>query len=143
MRHIPDCHQRPVTGNIGSTRVNAYDELKAGRAGPRAELRWPPSLPPAGYLGLAAERGWNIGFVLDTHIDRALFTGDSLFLSGVGRPDLSVEPEESRRRAHLLFGSLQHVRSLPADLLLLPGHTSQPIPFDRVPIAAPNRGAIG
>ena len=29
--------------------------------------------------------------------DRALFTGDTLFLAGVGRPDLEAAPEESRR----------------------------------------------
>jgi len=267
----------------GSRHVDAYEELKAGRAGPLAELRLPPgtpvvtvcnlgrmaavaaeklesqgnevlvlqggmqawslawntaevtvnsentrvlqvrrtgkgclsyviasagvaavidpSLPPEIYLGLAEEHGWRLASVLDTHIHadhlsraralaersgaklllpqqnrvrypytpvqdrdaisigsaqltairtpghtlestsyllnhRALFSGDTLFLSGVGRPDLSAEPEEARRRAHLLFGSLLNLRALGADVLLLPGHTSQPIPFDRVPIAA-------
>lgn len=161
-----------------------------------------PSLPPEVYLGLAEEHGWRIASVFDTHIhadhlsraralaeqsgatlllpqqnrvryphtpvqdgqvisigsaqviairtpghtlestsyllnDGALFTGDTLFLSGVGRPDLSAEPDEARRRAHLLFGSLVHLRALRADVLLLPGHTGQPIPFDRVPLAAP------
>lgn len=268
----------------GSTHVNAYNELKAGRPGPLAELRLPPgipvvtvcnlgrmaavaaenlgnrgndvfvlqggmqawslawntaevtvnsesarilqvrrtgkgclsyviasagvaavidpSLPPEVYIGLARERGWRIASVLDTHIhadhlsraraladqsaarlllpqqnrvhyaytpiqDRdvisigsaqlvaihtpghtleatsyllnngALFTGDTLFLAGVGRPDLSAEPEEARRRAHLLFGSLVQLRALRADVLLLPGHTGQPIAFDHVPLTAP------
>jgi len=268
----------------GSSHVNAYDELKAGRPGPLAELKLPPgipvvtvcnlgrmaavaaeklesrgnevfflqggmqawslawntaevtvnsesvrvlqvrrtgkgclsymiastgvaavldpSLPPAVYLGLAEERNWRVAFVLDTHLhadhlsraralaeqagatlllpqqnrvryaftpvqdgdvisiggaqlvailtpghtlestsyllnDGALFTGDTLFLSGVGRPDLSAEPEEARRRARLLFQSLLHLRSLRAGVLLLPGHTNQPIPFDGAPLAAP------
>jgi glyoxylase-like metal-dependent hydrolase (beta-lactamase superfamily II)/rhodanese-related sulfurtransferase len=268
----------------GSSHVNAYDELKAGRPGPLAELKLPPgipvvtvcnlgrmaavaaeklgsrgndvfvlqggmqawslawntaevtvnsedvlvlqvrrtgkgclsyviasagvaavidpSLPPEVYLGLARERGWRIASVLDTHIhadhlsraraladqsgatlllpqqnrvhyaytpvqdrdvisigsaqlvaihtpghtleatsyllnDAAMFTGDTLFLEGVGRPDLSAEPEEARRRAHLLFGSILRLRALRPDVVLLPGHTSHPIPFDRVPLAAP------
>ena len=36
--------------------------------------------------------------------DRALFTGDTLFLAGVGRPDLEAAPEESRARAGALYG---------------------------------------
>lgn len=67
----------------------------------------------------------------------ALFTGDTLFLAGVGRPDLSAEPEEAGRRARLLFGSLQHLRAARTDALVLPGHTSQQVPFDGVPLAAP------
>lgn len=230
----------------GSSHVNAYDELKAGRPGPLAELRLPPgipvvtvcnlgrmaavaagklgsrgnevfflrggmqawslawntaevtvnsesvrvlqvrrtgkgclsyvigtagvaavidpSLPPEVYVGLAEEHGWRIASVFDTHIhadhlsraralaehsgatlllpqpdrvryahtpvqdghvislgsaqvmairtpghtlestsyllnDAALFTGDTLFLSEVGHPDLSAEPEEAQRIA--------------------------------------------
>src|SRR5882724_2027556 len=274
----------------GSSHVNAYDDLKAGRPGPLAELKLPPgtpvvtvcnlgrmaavaaeklesrgneifvlqggmqawslawniaevpiksegvvvlqvrrtgkgclsyviasagvaavidpSLPPEVYIGLARERGWRIASVLDTHIhadhlsraraladqsgatlllpqqnrvhyayrpvqdrdvisiwraeliaihtpghtleitsyllnDEALFSGDTLFLTGVGRPDLSAEPEEARRRARLLFGSLQHLRSVRDDALLLPGHTSQPVPFDGAPLATPIGSVFG
>jgi glyoxylase-like metal-dependent hydrolase (beta-lactamase superfamily II) len=69
--------------------------------------------------------------------DRYLFTGDTLFLSGVGRPDLHADPEEARQRAHLLFASLMRLRGLQSDVLLLPCHASQPIPFDRVALAEP------
>ena len=161
-----------------------------------------PSLPPEVYIGLAQEGGWRIHSVLDTHIhadhlsrakvlaeqsgaalllpaqdrvhyaytpvgdgdviplgtaylqairtpghtlestcyllnDRYLFTGDTLFLSGVGRPDLHADPAEARPRAHLLFASLLRLRTLPSDTLLLPGHASQPIAFDRVALAEP------
>jgi glyoxylase-like metal-dependent hydrolase (beta-lactamase superfamily II) len=75
--------------------------------------------------------------------DEALFTGDTLFLAGVGRPDLSAQPEEARRRAHLLFESLQRLRRVPENVVLLPGHTSQPVPFDRVPLAAPVEAVFG
>jgi rhodanese-related sulfurtransferase len=38
------------------------------------------------------------------HLDRqALFTGDTLFLQGVGRPDLHASAEEARAHAHLLY----------------------------------------
>ncbi|GAB4579518.1 MAG: rhodanese-like domain-containing protein [Anaerolineales bacterium] len=67
---------------------------------------------------------------------QALFSGDTLFLQGVGRPDLHVNSEESRTRAHLLYQSLQRIGALPEDALLLPGHTSTPIPFDQKPLTA-------
>ena len=38
---------------------------------------------------------------------RALFTGDTLFLAGVGRPDLEASPEQARERARLLHASLR------------------------------------
>jgi len=69
--------------------------------------------------------------------DDALFTGDTLFLAGVGRPDLNAEPEEAQRRARLLFGSLRRLRAVRGDVVLLPGHASQPIAFDNVPLVAP------
>jgi glyoxylase-like metal-dependent hydrolase (beta-lactamase superfamily II)/rhodanese-related sulfurtransferase len=75
--------------------------------------------------------------------DETLFTGDTLFLAGVGRPDLSAELEEARRRARLLFGSLQHLRAVRTGVLVLPGHTSQPVPFDGVPLAAPIGSVFG
>ncbi|MEW5957460.1 MAG: MBL fold metallo-hydrolase [Chloroflexota bacterium] len=66
--------------------------------------------------------------------DRALFTGDTLFLAAVGRPDLEAAAEEVRRRAQLLYHSLQRLLTLPPETLILPGHTSEPIPFDGKPV---------
>ncbi len=66
---------------------------------------------------------------------RALITGDTLFLTGVGRPDLEASAEEARGRARALFSSLQRILSLPPDTIILPGHTSAPPPFDGVPLA--------
>jgi len=158
------------------------------------------SVDPAVYLRLAAERGWTIRYVLDTHVhadhlsrsralaeavgaalllpaqnrvafaftpvkdaqtlefgrsritvmsapghtmesacfyldEKALFTGDTLFISGVGRPDLQASPEEARERARVLYRSLRRLLELPADRLVLPGHASEPPAFDRKPIA--------
>ncbi len=158
------------------------------------------SVDPAVYLRLAADRGWTIRYVLDTHVHadhlsrskalaeaagatllipaqnrvafsfrpakdgqtiefgnsritvmsspghtmesasyyldgQALFTGDTLFVSGVGRPDLKASPDETRKRARVLYRSLQHLLELPADTSVFPGHASEPPAFDRKPIA--------
>ena len=158
------------------------------------------ALDPEVYTGLAAERGWTIAHVLDTHVyadhlsrsrvlseltgatlylpmqdrvsfpfepvhdgdeiaigsarlialrtpghtmeattylldGRALFTGDTLFLAAVGRPDLEASVDEARARARLLYRSLKNLMNLPGDTVVLPGHTSAPIAFDGEPIA--------
>jgi glyoxylase-like metal-dependent hydrolase (beta-lactamase superfamily II) len=160
------------------------------------------SLAPTVYLDLAAEQGWAITHVLDTHIhadhvsrgralaeasggayyapandrstaaytplaggdeimfgfshlatiaapghtpesavylldNRALFTGDTLFLAGVGRPDLEADLAGARKRARWLWRSLQGIGALPGETLILPGHTSEPIPFDEQLIGSP------
>lgn len=72
-------------------------------------------------------------YLLDAAV---LFTGDTLFLSGVGRPDLEAIASEARRRAQLLHGSLARLSALPERVLVLPGHTSEPAPFDERPLVA-------
>jgi glyoxylase-like metal-dependent hydrolase (beta-lactamase superfamily II) len=67
---------------------------------------------------------------------KALFTGDTLFLAGVGRPDLEASPEQARARARLLHASLMRLTALPPGTIILPGHTSEPAPFDNRPITA-------
>lgn len=73
-------------------------------------------------------------YVLD---GAALITGDTLFLAGVGRPDLHADPAEARRKARALHGSLQRLLALPPATLVLPGHASEPVAFDGVALAAP------
>ena len=68
---------------------------------------------------------------------RALFTGDTLFLSAVGRPDLDATPEASREKARDLYRSLRRLLDLEPEALVLPGHTSEPVAFDGEPISAP------
>ncbi len=159
------------------------------------------SLDPQVYLDLAAQHGWQITSVLETHIHadhlsrsrqlaegsgarlmlpdqqrvtfpftaihdgetlatettqltalrtpghtpestcyllegQMLFTGDTLFPTGVGRPDLDARPEEAQARARALYHSLHKLLALPAETLALAGHTSAPTPFDDVPIMA-------
>jgi glyoxylase-like metal-dependent hydrolase (beta-lactamase superfamily II)/rhodanese-related sulfurtransferase len=64
----------------------------------------------------------------------AIFSGDTLFLAGVGRPDLGASPEEARARAHALYASLQRLLALPPTTMVLPGHTNAPVAFDRRPL---------
>jgi glyoxylase-like metal-dependent hydrolase (beta-lactamase superfamily II)/rhodanese-related sulfurtransferase len=159
------------------------------------------SLPTQVYRGLAAQRGFRIRYVLDTHVhadhlsrslslaqeagatlllppqDRvrfpfrpiaqgdtlilgaarltalaspghtlestsylvngaALFTGDTLFLSGVGRPDLHAVAGEAQERARRLYHTLKQLLALGPETLVLPGHASEPVAFDGVPLAA-------
>jgi glyoxylase-like metal-dependent hydrolase (beta-lactamase superfamily II)/rhodanese-related sulfurtransferase len=64
-----------------------------------------------------------------------LFTGDTLFLEAVGRPDLEATPDEARTRARSLHRSLERLLELASETAILPAHTSAPVAFDRQPIA--------
>jgi glyoxylase-like metal-dependent hydrolase (beta-lactamase superfamily II) len=66
----------------------------------------------------------------------AVFTGDTLFTDGVGRPDLHAGPEAARQRAGTLFLSLAHLQRLQPEIVVLPAHASEPIAFDGQPVAA-------
>ena len=67
----------------------------------------------------------------------AAFTGDTLFLAGVGRPDLEGGGrEEATVRARQLHESIRRLLELPASALILPGHVSEPIRFDGLLLAA-------
>lgn len=68
--------------------------------------------------------------------DEALITGDTLFLDAVGRPDLDGDREKSQKKSRQLYRSLERLADLPAELRVLPGHASRPVPFDREPVAA-------
>lgn len=68
--------------------------------------------------------------------DQVVITGDTLFTDGVGRPDLKAGPEESRKKARLLYRSLKKLLSLPEKVGILPAHTGKPVDFDGKMIAA-------
>lgn len=59
-----------------------------------------------------------------------IITGDTLFVDGVGRPDLKADAEQAKKRASILYDSLQKLMRLHKESVVLPGHISQPIPFD-------------
>ena len=69
--------------------------------------------------------------------ETAVFTGDTLFTNGVGRPDLHADPESARQRARALFMSLTRLRQLQPEMVVLPAHASDPIAFDGRAVAAP------
>jgi glyoxylase-like metal-dependent hydrolase (beta-lactamase superfamily II)/rhodanese-related sulfurtransferase len=71
--------------------------------------------------------------------DAAVCSGDTLFLNTVGRPDLAAaEAAEPGQRAGALYHSLhERLLRLPDHVMVLPGHSSQALPFDGVPYAAP------
>ncbi len=57
--------------------------------------------------------------------DQALFTGDTIFLNEVGRPDLAVKTNlSSKDLAGMLFDSIQKVKKLDNNLRIYPGHGS-------------------
>ncbi|MEJ7647081.1 MAG: MBL fold metallo-hydrolase [Chryseolinea sp.] len=71
-------------------------------------------------------------FKLDNN---AIFTGDTLFIDGIGRPDLKADKEEGIEKARALYKSLNHLVSLDSDYLVLPAHTSGTVSFNNKLIA--------
>lgn len=67
---------------------------------------------------------------------RVLFSGDTISLDGVGRPDLAQDPSGAESQATLLHQSLQRLWALPGDCLVLPAHTGQSLHLRHEPIAA-------
>ena len=64
-------------------------------------------------------------------IKNTLVSGDTLFINGCGRVDLpGSDPDE-------MYHSLQRLKSLPDDTLLLPGHNYSAVP--NAPLAASKR----
>uniref|UniRef100_A0A7C1FSX3 MBL fold metallo-hydrolase n=1 Tax=Thermomicrobium roseum TaxID=500 RepID=A0A7C1FSX3_THERO len=59
--------------------------------------------------------------------DHALFTGDTLFTDGIGRPDLKAGGDERARKARALFDSLQRLGTLSDSLWVLPSHVGTPL----------------
>jgi glyoxylase-like metal-dependent hydrolase (beta-lactamase superfamily II)/rhodanese-related sulfurtransferase len=67
----------------------------------------------------------------------AVFTGDTLFTDGIGRPDLKADAEESIKKASSLYQSLQNLSALKNETLVLAAHISEPIGIGQGLIAAP------
>ena len=71
----------------------------------------------------------SVSFYIEKNV---VFTGDTLFTNGVGRPDLKSNEEEIRIKAGQLHHSLKKLLFLPDEVLILPAHTNKPIEFDRI-----------
>ena len=124
---------RPLAGTTGATlylpenrRATDFTPVRDGDVLTIGETRLEVLATP-GHTEESAS------YLLD---EQALFTGDTLFLNGVGRPDLQANLEEAEQRARMLYRSLQRLQALPEDVLILPGHAAEPIPFDGVPLVA-------
>ena len=52
-------------------------------------------------------------------INRFVFTGDTLFVDAVGRPDLGQNPEDS---APILYDTIQKLLAMPDETIVLPAH---------------------
>jgi glyoxylase-like metal-dependent hydrolase (beta-lactamase superfamily II)/rhodanese-related sulfurtransferase len=63
-------------------------------------------------------------------IEKALFTGDTLFVDGIGRPDLKAGQAEAVEKARSLYRSLNKLFAQNAEMVVLPAHTSNTINFD-------------
>jgi glyoxylase-like metal-dependent hydrolase (beta-lactamase superfamily II)/rhodanese-related sulfurtransferase len=68
--------------------------------------------------------------------DKVLLSGDTLFVEGVGRPDLKASEEEAIEKSRMLFRSLKKILALDQNINVLPAHISQPIDFDHTLIQA-------
>ncbi|MDZ4809754.1 MAG: MBL fold metallo-hydrolase [Bacteroidota bacterium] len=69
----------------------------------------------------------SISYLID---DKVLLSGDTLFINGVGRPDLKANNDEAIQKSKLLYQSLQKLLALDENLIVLPAHSSQPVEFD-------------
>jgi glyoxylase-like metal-dependent hydrolase (beta-lactamase superfamily II)/rhodanese-related sulfurtransferase len=70
-------------------------------------------------------------FLID---DKVLLTGDTLFINGVGRPDLKANNNETLEKAKSLYKSIQILLALDENIIVLPSHTNQAVDFDNKPI---------
>ncbi len=68
--------------------------------------------------------------------DKVLLTGDTLFINGVGRPDLKANNDEAIQKSKMLYQSLMKLLALDENTIVLPAHTGQPVDFDNTPIQA-------
>jgi glyoxylase-like metal-dependent hydrolase (beta-lactamase superfamily II) len=62
--------------------------------------------------------------------DSTIFTGDTLFVDGIGRPDLKAEQNEAIEKARSLYKSLNQILAMNPSTIVLPSHASNTISFD-------------
>jgi glyoxylase-like metal-dependent hydrolase (beta-lactamase superfamily II)/rhodanese-related sulfurtransferase len=71
-------------------------------------------------------------FKLDNN---SIFTGDTLFIDGIGRPDLKADKNEGIEKSKALYKSRKLLISLDSKMLVLPAHTSGTVSFNNKLIA--------
>jgi glyoxylase-like metal-dependent hydrolase (beta-lactamase superfamily II)/rhodanese-related sulfurtransferase len=66
----------------------------------------------------------------NTNAQRLLFTGDTIFVNGIGRPDLR---DRAKEFAELLYDTLHNnILLLPKDTIILPGHFDHDLQMDEL-----------
>lgn len=66
----------------------------------------------------------SISFLIE---DKAVFTGDTLFTDGVGRPDLKADRQQALRKAQHLYDSLQGLLTMDKSIKVFPAHVAKSI----------------
>jgi glyoxylase-like metal-dependent hydrolase (beta-lactamase superfamily II)/rhodanese-related sulfurtransferase len=74
--------------------------------------------------------------MLGYRVGDVLLTGDTLFVSSVARPDLEDE-DKARAAAEQLWETIQMLGTLPEDVVIGPGHTTQTVPGEGDSFSAP------
>lgn len=62
---------------------------------------------------------------IEKYNPKAIFTGDTVFIGDVGRPDLAATEDgtlTSKHLAEMMFNSVQKLKQIPDDVVMFPGH---------------------
>ena len=123
------CIHADDAGRLGAMTNSAMARMFGGRGSPRADVR----LKHGDSIAIGSTElmvihtpGHTPGGICLLH-DGHLFTGDTLFVGGIGRTDL---PGGSTKQ--LLASIKAHIFTLPADTIIWPGHDYGPRPSSTV-----------
>lgn len=119
-KQIADYFQVPLFLPVPNKVQFAFNEISIDTTLPFGAISLKTLLTP----GHTVE---SVSFYIENDV---VFTGDTLFINGVGRPDLKADEDETRRKSALLYQSLKELLLLPEQVLVLPAHTNKPVEFD-------------
>ena len=97
---------KDLKAQIGFVDLKNNDEIKVGNS----------------IIKVIESPGHTDGSVCLQVDDKALLTGDTIFLNGVGRPDLG---QDKPKGASILYSTLQKLKSLNPELIVLPAHFTE------------------
>lgn len=91
------------------------------------------------FLHTSGHTWESTSYLLD---NTALFSGDTLFVDGIGRPDLKADEEEAIRKAGSLYESLHQIMKLDQGTIILPAHISKSIHINKDPMISATLGTL-